>query len=161
MYLKRNDIEFLLFSRYLMMNSLLCLWKFNFYRNLCKDCFAPLSWQGLDKDSGRNRSIIKHKKGYYLSVIAPILQLHALWSLQLHILFLLLKKRNNTGFKLLCCYKVFTLHSYSCGILTFRSCATVDSVTTTDGLGRGDKHSANRLTGNSTKLVRVDISWTD
>ena len=25
----------------------------------------------------------------------------------------------------------------------------------------GDKHSANRLTGNSTKLVRVDISWTD
>ena len=153
MYLKRNDIEFLLFSRYLMMNSLLCLWKFNFYRNLCKDCFAPLSRQGLDKDSGRNRSIIKHKKGYYLSVIAPILQLH--------ILFLLLKKRNNTGFKVLCCYKVFTLHSYSCGILTFRSCATVDSVTTTDGLGRGDKHSANRLTGNSTKLVRVDISWTD
>ena len=62
MYLKRNDIEFLLFSRYLMMNSLLCLWKFNFYRNLCKDCFAPLSRQGLDKDSGRNRSIIKHKK---------------------------------------------------------------------------------------------------
>ena len=147
MYLKRNDIEFLLFSRYLMMNSLLCLWKFNFYRNLCKDCFAPLSRQGLDKDSGRNRSVIKHKKGYYLSVIAPILQLH--------ILFLLLKKCNNTGFKL------FTLHSYSCGILTFCSCATVDSVTTMDGLGRGDKHSANRLTGNSTKLVRVDISWTD
>ena len=78
MYLKRNDIEFLLFSRYLMMNSLLYLWKFNFYRNLCKDCFAPLSRQGLDKDSGRNRSIIKHKKGYYLSVTAPIPQFHFL-----------------------------------------------------------------------------------
>ena len=151
MYLKRNDIEFLLFSRYLMMNSLLCLWKFNFYRNLCKDCFAPLSRQGLDKDSGRNRSIIKHKKDYYLSVIAPIPQLQVLW----WPIIIALKKRNNTGFK------VFTLHSYSCGILTFCSCATVDSVTTMDGLGRGDKHSANRLTGNSTKLVRVDTSWTD
>ena len=112
-----------------MMNSLLCLWKFNFYRNLCKDCFAPLLRQGLDKDSGRNRSIIKHKKGYYLSVIAPIPQLHVLW----WPIIIALKKRNNTGFKVLCCYKVFTLHSYSCGILTFCSCATVDSVTTMDG----------------------------
>ena len=44
------------------LDSLLCILNHNFYRNICKDCYAPQMRQGLDKYSHRNGTIIKQKK---------------------------------------------------------------------------------------------------
>ena len=45
------------------LDSLLCILNHNFYRNICKGCYAPQMRQGLDKYSHRNGTVIKHKKG--------------------------------------------------------------------------------------------------
>ena len=44
------------------LDSLFCILNHNFYRNICKGCYAPQMRQGLDKYSYRNGTVIKHKK---------------------------------------------------------------------------------------------------
>ena len=51
---RRMEITFL--------DSLLCILNHNFYRNICKGCYALQMQQGLDKHSHRNGTVIKHKK---------------------------------------------------------------------------------------------------
>lgn len=45
------------------LDSLLCILNHNFYRDICKGCYAPQIWQGLDKYSHRNRNCNQAQKG--------------------------------------------------------------------------------------------------
>ena len=44
------------------LDSLLCIRNHNFYRNICKGCYAQQMRQGLDQYSYRNGTVIRHKK---------------------------------------------------------------------------------------------------
>lgn len=45
------------------LDSLLCILNHNFYRDICKGCYAPQMRQGLDKYSHRNRNCNQAPKG--------------------------------------------------------------------------------------------------
>ena len=45
------------------LDSLLCILNHNFYRDICKGCYAPQMRQGLDKYSHRNRNCNQAQKG--------------------------------------------------------------------------------------------------